>query len=252
MRITFLGTGTSQGVPLINCDCPVCTSTNPKNKRMRCSVMVEAQNANILIDTSIDMYQQFIAYPFQRIDAILFTHAHADHILGMDELRRFNYVQNEVIPIYGNLETMNRIKHVFDYAISDGQLNPGVPSVISHNIDNEFSLGKISIIPIPIMHGEDRIFGYRIGNFAYCTDVNFIPETSYKLLLGLDTLVLGALREKKHPRHFSVEEAVAEVDKIKPNQTFLTHISHFLDHDKDGAKLPPSCSFAYDGLSIEI
>lgn len=215
-------------------------------------MMVETGNTNILIDTSIDMYQQFIAYPFERIDAILYTHAHADHILGLDELRRFNYLQNEVIPVYGNSETMKRINHVFDYAISDGQLKPGVPSVIPHNIDAKFSIGKNNIIPIPIKHGRDQIYGYRIGTFAYCTDASFIPEDSYKLLQDLDVLVLGALRERQHPRHFSVEEAVAEMDKIKPKQTFLTHISHFLDHDIDGNKLPPSCSFAYDGLSIEI
>jgi phosphoribosyl 1,2-cyclic phosphate phosphodiesterase len=252
MRITFLGTGTSQGVPLINCDCPVCTSTNPKNKRMRCSVMVETDNANILIDTSMDMYQQFIAYRFERIDAILYTHAHADHIFGLDDLRRFNYMQQEVIPVYGGVETMNRIGHVFDYAISDGHLNPGVPSIKPNIIDSKFSFKNTEIIPVPIMHGKDRIYGYRIGNFAYCTDVNFIPQESYELLQGLDVLVLGALREKKHPRHFSVDEAVVEMNKIQPKQTFLTHISHFLDHDKDGSKLPPSCSFAYDGLSIEI
>ncbi|HES59457.1 MAG TPA: MBL fold metallo-hydrolase, partial [Caldithrix sp.] len=125
MRITFLGTGTSQGVPIINCDCPVCTSGNPKNKRMRCSVMIETSCANILIDTSIDMYQQFIAWPFKRIDAILYTHAHADHIFGLDELRRFNYLQKEVIPVYGNAETMNRIRHVFDYALNDGPFVSG-------------------------------------------------------------------------------------------------------------------------------
>lgn len=252
MRITFLGTGTSQGVPIINCDCPVCTSTNPKNKRMRCSVMVETDNANILIDTSIDMYQQFIAYPFERIDAILFTHTHADHIFGLDELRRFNYLQKEVIPVYGNVETMNRIKQVFDYALNDGPFVSGIPNITTNTINEEFIIKASKIIPIPLMHGKDEIFGYRIGNMAYCTDVSFIPEESYQLLEGLDILVLGALRERKHPRHFNLEEAIAEMNKIKARQTYLTHISHKLDHETHGNNLPPLCSFAYDGLSIEI
>ena len=252
MRITFLGTGTSQGVPIINCNCPVCTSTNPKNKRMRCSVMIETGHSNILIDTSIDMYQQFIAYHFDRIDAILYTHAHADHIFGLDELRRFNRMQKEVIPVYGNAETMTRIRQVFDYALNDGTFISGIPNITANSIDTEFKIKDIKIIPIPLMHGKDQIFGYRIGNIAYCTDVNFIPEESYQFLHNLDILVLGALREKKHPRHFNVEEAIAEMNKIKAKQTYFTHISHKLDHEKHGRDLPPSCSFAYDGLSIEI
>jgi phosphoribosyl 1,2-cyclic phosphate phosphodiesterase len=252
MRITFLGTGTSQGVPVINCDCPVCTSSNSKNKRMRCSAMVEIGNTSILIDTSIDMYQQFIAYPFKRIDAILFTHAHADHIFGLDELRRFNYLQNEVIPIFGDNETMDRIRHVFDYASNNGQLVPGVPNITTNCIDKVFTIKKIRIIPVSLMHGKDKILGYRISNFAYCTDVSFIPKESYTLLQNLDVLVLGALRERKHPRHFNLEEAITEAQKIGAKNTYFTHISHMLDHDAHSRKLPESCSFAYDGLSIEI
>ncbi len=252
MRVTFLGTGTSQGVPVINCDCPVCTSSNPKNKRMRCSVMVETGSTNILIDTSIDMYRQFIAYPFERIDAILFTHAHADHIFGLDELRRFNYLQSEVIPIYGNTETINRIKHVFNYALNNGQLVPGVPNMTTNCIDNIFTIKKIKIIPISLMHGKDKILGYRISNFAYCTDVSLIPKESYTLLQNLDVLVLGALRERKHSNHFNLEEAIAEAKKIGAKNTYFTHISHMLDHVAHGQILPESCSFAYDGLSIEI
>lgn len=252
MRITFLGTGTSQGVPVINCDCPVCTSSNPKNKRMRCSVMIEIGSTNILIDASIDMYRQFIAYPYERIDAILFTHAHADHIFGLDELRRFNHLQNEAIPIYGNIEAMNRIKHIFNYSSHDGQLVPGVPNFTINCIDKVFTLKKIKIIPVSFMHGKDKILGYRINNFAYCTDVSFIPKESYTLLQNLDVLVLGALRERKHPRHFSLEEAITEANKIGAKNTYFTHISHMLDHGTHSRILPESCSFAYDGLSIEI
>jgi len=252
MRITFLGTGTSQGVPVINCDCPVCTSTNPKNKRLRCSVMIETRNTNILIDTSTDMRQQFLTYPFDRIDAILFTHAHADHIFGLDELRRFNYIQNQMIPVYGNTDTINHIKRVFGYAFTYGKLVPGIPNISANIVENEFKVCDADIIPIPLLHGHDMILGYRVGNFAYCTDVSHIPKKSYSLLQNLDVLIVGALRERKHTKHFNLDEAISETEKIKAKKTYLTHISHMLDHDKHSQKLPESCSFAYDGLSIEI
>jgi phosphoribosyl 1,2-cyclic phosphate phosphodiesterase len=252
MRVTFLGTGTSEGVPIINCDCPVCTSDNPKNKRMRCSVMIEVDSSNILIDTPTDMRQQLLAYPFRRIDAILYTHAHADHIFGLDDLRHFNYIQNQVIPVFSNADTIDRIKTIFGYALNEGQVRPGIPNINVHIVNEKFNLGSTEIIPVPLLHGQDKIFGYRIGNFAYCTDVNHIPESSYKLLRHLDVLVIGALRERKHARHFNLDEAISETGKIKSKKTFFTHVSHLLDHDKHGRELPPSCSFAYDGLSIEI
>ena len=252
MRITFLGTGTSQGVPIINCDCPVCTSKNTKNKRMRTSVIIECFGNNILIDTSTDMRQQFLTYPFERIDAILYTHAHADHIFGLDELRRFNYTQNQVIPVYGDANTINQIKRIFGYAFNDDDLIPGIPNIRAYIFDKEFNVDGTNVIPIPLMHGDDEIFGYRIGNFAYCTDVSRIPVSSYQLLKNLDVLVIGALRERRHNKHFTLDEAIIEAEKIQSKKTYFTHISHILDHDVHGKNLSASCSFAYDGLTIEI
>lgn len=252
MRITLLGTGTSQGVPIINCDCPVCTSKNPKNRRMRSSVIIENSGNNILIDTSTDMRQQFLTYPFERIDAILYTHAHADHIFGLDELRRFNYIQNQVIPVFGDAFTINQIKRIFGYAFNEANLIPGIPNIRAYSVDKEFDVDGTKIMPIPLLHGEDEILGYRIGTFAYCTDVSRIPDSSYHLLCGLDVLIIGALRERKHSKHFTLDEAIAEAEKIQSKKTYLTHISHILDHDVHGNKLPVSCSFAYDGLIIEL
>lgn len=252
MRVTFLGTGTSQGVPLINCDCPVCMSDNPKNKRLRCSIMVETGGKHILIDTSMDMRQQFLQYPFPKVDAVLFTHAHADHIFGLDELRRFNYLQKRIIPIYGNRETIERLKEIFNYAFNGEDIKYGLPNVIENIVDGNFSIGKIQIRPIKLLHGSETVLGFRFENFAYCTDVNQIPEESYPLLEGLDVLVIAALRETRHPKHFSVEEAIAESRKIRAKKTYFTHISHILDHEKHGSALPDGCAFAYDGLVLEL
>jgi len=192
MRVTFLGTGTSQGVPIINCGCEVCRSDDPRNTRMRCSVMIETKGQHILIDTSMDMRNQFLRFPFPRIDAVLFTHAHADHIFGLDELRRFNYLQKQIIPVYGNAETIRHIRAIFGYAFTE-KLVPGIPNISAQTVEEAFYFNDVPIRPIPLMHGDDRIFGFRIGDFAYCTDVNYIPDTSYALLRDLDILVLEKL-----------------------------------------------------------
>jgi len=252
MKITFLGTGTSQGVPIINCDCDVCKSDDPRNNRMRCSVMVETKGRHILIDTSMDMRNQFLKYPFPKIDAVLFTHAHADHIFGLDELRRFNYLQKQIIPVYGNAPTIEQIRSIFGYAFTAPDFVPGIPNISAHIVESDFRIDGVSIRPISLMHGDDEILGFRIGNFAYCTDVNFIPEGSRDLLRDLDILVLDALRERKHAKHFSLSEAVEEAHKIGARQTYFTHMSHILDHNRHGAQLPKHCAFAYDGLVLQI
>jgi len=252
MKITFLGTGTSQGVPIINCDCDVCKSDDPRNNRMRCSVMVETKGQYILIDTSMDMRNQFLRYPFPKIDAILFTHAHADHIFGLDELRRFNYLQKQIIPVYGNTQTIAQIRSIFGYAFTAPDFVPGIPNISAQIVEEEFQIKNIPIQPIPLMHGEEEILGFRIGKFAYCTDVNFIPESSYDLLKDLDILVLDALRERKHAKHFSLSEALEEAQKIDARQTYFTHMSHILDHRRHGAQLPKHCAFAYDGLVLQL
>lgn len=251
VKITFLGTGTSQGVPLINCSCAVCTSADPRNKRLRCSVMIEVSGYHLLVDTSMDMRQQFLTHPFPKIDAVLFTHAHADHIFGLDELRRFNYLQKQIIPVYGNHETMGHLRRIFGYAFDHEVVQYGIPNIEAHEIDGPWCIGTVPVIPVPLRHGEDNVLGFRIGRFAYCTDVNFIPPSSYDLLGDLDILVLDALRETKHSKHFSLTEAIAEAQKIGARHTYFTHISHILDHERHGKILPENCQFAYDGLVLE-
>jgi len=251
VRVTFLGTGTSQGVPIINCNCKVCKSENPKNNRMRCSIMIEINGLYILVDTSMDMRMQFLKFQFPKIDAILYTHAHADHIFGLDELRRFNYLQKQVIPVYGNQMTIDHLKRIFGYAFNKGEIEFGIPNITAQIIQSEFKISDVPIVPIPLLHGDDEIFGYRIGNFAYCTDVNEIPEDSYLLLNDLDILVLDALREIEHNKHFSIGEALDEAKKIKARKTYFTHMSHILDHEVHGEQLPENCFFSYDGLVLE-
>ena len=252
MRLTFLGSGTSGGVPVINCDCAVCRSLNPKNKRLRSSVLFEVNGLNILVDTSPDLRQQLLRQPIPRVDAVLYTHAHADHIFGLDELRRFNYLQKERIQAYAHPETSLKLRSIFDYAFHRGALRKGVPNLSLQDIKGKFSIAGTEIIPIPLLHGNQEILGFRIGNIAYCTDVSAIPEASYKFLENLEYLILDALREKPHPTHFSLDQAIEQAQKISAKQTYFTHISHILDHDKHGQDLPETIQFAYDGLVLEL
>jgi len=252
MRITFLGTGTSHGVPMINCDCEVCRSTNPKNKRLRCSVVVETAGQTILIDTTPDMRAQFLTWRFERIDAVLFTHAHADHIFGMDDLRRFNAIQKERIPVYGSEATLQRLRGIFDYAFAEGEVRKGIPNVRGMTVKDAFTVKGVHITPIQLLHGHMEVFGYRIGDFAYCTDVSEIPQSSYALLEGLDVLVLDALRERPHFTHFSLEQAMAEVEKIKPKRAYFTHMNHNIDYEIHSRLLKDNMQFAYDGLVLKI
>jgi len=252
MRLTFLGTGTSGGIPMINCNCSVCRSDNPKNKRLRCSIMIEVKGLHILVDTAPDLRQQFLRQPFPKIDAVLFTHSHADHIFGLDDLRRFNYIQQAPIPVYGNPETIQRLQTIFDYAFVKTDWHPGRPNLTAAVIEQPFHINDVFVIPVPLNHGKQQILGYRIGNFAYCTDVSHIPAESYALLSGLEILILDALREKAHPTHFNLQQALSEAQKINARQTYFTHMSHKIDHEKHGALLPANMAFAYDGLALEV
>ncbi len=254
MQVTFLGTGTSGGVPVINCDCAVCRSTNPKNKRLRCSVMIEVQSKFLLIDTSMDMRTQFLRHRFPRIDAILYTHAHADHIFGLDEVRRFNYLQKKRIPAYGSKQTLERLHQVFAYAFTNhsSEVVPGIPNLTANIMESTTEIEGIPVTPIPLIHGDCRTFGYRIGSFAYCTDVKSIPETSFSLLHDLDVLVLDALREKPHPTHLSLQEAIDLAARIGAKKTYLTHMNHIIDYEQHSRLLPKNVEFAYDGLILNL
>lgn len=241
------------GVPMVGCNCRVCLSPNPKDKRLRTSAFIKVDEVHILIDTSIDYRQQMLRYGIDHLDAVLYTHHHVDHILGLDDLRSFNFIYRCSIPLYATQETIRHIKRVFQYAFSGTPNASGVPQLSLNIIDRQpFTIKGVEIIPIPLWHGDLPVLGFRIGDFAYCTDVNKIPETSYPLLKGLRVLILDALRFKPHPTHFSVEQAVQEAQRIGAQETYFTHISHKIMHDETEAQLPEGIHVAYDGLTFVL
>lgn len=253
MELIFFGCGTSTGVPVIGCHCEVCSSTDPRDKRTRSSVLIRTSDKNILIDTSTDLRTQSLANKIDRIDAVLFTHPHADHIHGIDDLRAFNLAQGgAAIPCYGEENTIERIKVMFDYIFREDGKDGWKPNLKTTVIDSPFTIFGIEIIPIRIFHGTASIFGYRIGSVAYITDCSSIPEESFKLLEGTEVLILGALRYKPHPTHFSIQQAIDTSNIIKPKRTILTHLSHSLAYNRDNGLLPPNVELAYDGLTIEL
>jgi phosphoribosyl 1,2-cyclic phosphate phosphodiesterase len=253
-RVTFLGTGTSQGVPFIGCSCAVCRSTDPRDKRLRPSIFVDVPGrAQILVDTTTDLRQQALTYGIARVDAILYTHSHADHLLGFDEVRRYNTMQGGPIPAYANGTAWDIIKRTFYYAF-DGvpRLGGGVPQVEAHEIEIPFSISGVRIVPVPLWHGHMPILGYRFGNFAYLTDCNRIADGSWDLLHGLDVLVLDALRDEPHDTHFTVAEALDVIARLAPRHAYLTHMTHDLGHAATNARLPAGVELAYDGLVLEV
>lgn len=252
MKVTFLGTGTSHGVPMIGCDCPVCTSDDPHNSRTRSSVYVEAGGVKLLIDTSPELRIQTVRENIREVDAVLFTHCHADHLFGLDDVRRFNQLSGKPLPCYGNADTLATVRQAFDYVFRPTQIGGGKPSLNLVEIDGPFEVEGLNVTPVLINHGLLDIFGYRIGDFAYLTDCSHIPETSEHLLTNLDTMVLGVLRHEPHETHFSISQGLAVVDKFTPNRAFFTHIAHRLDHETTNRALPPSIKLAYDGLKITI
>ncbi|PUU87300.1 MAG: PhnP protein [Halanaerobium sp.] len=252
LQITFLGTGTSHGVPVIACDCEVCQSNNPKNKRMRTSIHIKSEEYNLLIDTPPEMRLELIANKIKNVDSVLMTHAHADHIMGFDDIRALNWFQGKEMPVYGDHKTLNHIKKVFPYIFSEENPGGGVPQVILKKIEEEMHFKDLTVQPVPIYHGDNKILAYRINNFAYLTDCSKISESSLKLLEGIEYAAVDALRFEEHPTHMSVDQAVELIESLNLKHGYLTHISHRLDHQKLNDYLPEYVSPAYDGLKIEV
>ena len=256
-QMILLGVGTSVGVPSIGCDCSVCTSENPKNNRTRSGAILGLPGGNLLFDTSPDLRMQLLREGIGMVNAVVFTHEHADHLHGLDDLRLFPFMLGHPVPLYCTALVESRIRKVFDYAFIDrAHTHPGAaPQLQFHTVqENEsFQLLGAEIQPIPLEHGPHcRVLGYRIGNVAYCTDTNHIPDSSMEKLRNLDCLVLDALRYKPHPTHFSVEQALEVVEELKPRITYLTHLSHDLDFELANELLPAHVRLAYDGLRIPL
>ncbi len=253
MKITFLGTGTSQGVPIIACQCEICQSENPLDKRLRASVLIETDAKNILIDAGPDFREQMLRHKVLRIDAILLTHEHRDHIAGLDDIRPFNYNQKAAINIFCEDRVLNSLHNVYYYVFKHEKY-PGVPDMKLVPIENApFQIGKTQVTPIRVMHLKLPIYGFRIGDFTYITDANYIDDSELEKAKGTKVLVINALRHKKHNSHFNLEDALAVIEKIKPKHAYLTHISHQMGfHTQVCNKLPKGVSLAYDGLEIEL
>jgi phosphoribosyl 1,2-cyclic phosphate phosphodiesterase len=253
LRITFLGSGTSHGIPMIGCRCDVCQSTDPRDKRLRPSVFLTLDDGTaILIDTSADFRAQALTHDITHIDAVLFTHSHADHVFGLDELRRYNVLQRDAIPLFADERTLADLRRIFDYAFKQTEGGHDyVPRLRPFLIGGPFSVRGGTIVPVPIMHGARAILGYRLGTFAYLTDCSGIPETSYALLAGVELLVIGALRDRPHPSHFTVAEAVDAATRIGASRVYFTHMNHDLGHVATCARLPAGIQLAYDGLVVQ-
>jgi phosphoribosyl 1,2-cyclic phosphate phosphodiesterase len=254
LRITFLGTGTSHGVPMIGCDCETCRSADPRDKRWRASVYVETDDGQgVLVDAGPDVRAQSLAFGIRRVDAIVFTHGHADHIMGLDDIRRFNVLQQRPMPCFGDEFTLSDLRRTFFYVFDPNTpRGGGLPQIELFQVLGPFCLGHQEITPIPIFHGQRPILGLRMGRFAYLTDCSRIPEESWRLLDGLDLLVLDALREKPHPTHFSLSEAIDVSARVGARRTCFTHMCHNLRHADTCARLPPGVELAYDGLVVDL
>lgn len=251
MRLTFLGTGTSHGIPVVGCRCSVCRSENPKNKRTRCGALLEIDGEKWLMDTPTEFRFQALREKLDRVDAVFYTHAHADHILGLDDLRIFTI--HRPLPIYGSRQTLKTLQRMFPYAFSPPkQAGGGFPSLTPHRVRGPFSVGSREIIPLPVYHGKIRIFGYRIGSLAYITDASRIPEATLKAAAGCRVLILNALRWFPHPTHLSLPQAMSIAEKIGAEKIYFTHICHNMEHEAVNAELPHGTELAYDGLSVDF
>ncbi len=253
MKVTFLGTGTSQGVPVIGCDCQVCQSLDYRDKRLRSSVHLAVNNTSLVIDTGPDFRQQMLRERIMKLDAILLTHAHKDHIAGLDDVRAYNFLQQKNMPVYGTKDVHKQLQTEFYYAFEEHKY-PGIPRLDLIEIkDQDFTIDGVTITPLPVLHYNLPVMGFRVGNFSYITDANHIPESTFEKLKGTNILALNALQREKHLSHFNLSEALEVASKIGAEQTYFLHISHKLGTHKAVEKeLPDSVALAYDGLTIEL
>ena len=251
MKITFLGTGTSQGVPVIACECNTCLSTDQHDKRLRTSLLLETDETTLLFDAGPDFRQQMLREHVTKLDSIILTHEHKDHISGLDDVRAFNYKSQDAIDIYSEDRVQKAIKKEYSYVFSEFQY-PGIPKMRLNSIpEHSFIVNGIQIIPVRVFHYRLPVYGFRIGNFAYITDANYIPEESKEKLFGVKSLVINALRKEKHISHFSLREAIDLIREISPKKAFITHLSHQMGcHAEVSKELPPEIMLAYDGLSF--
>jgi phosphoribosyl 1,2-cyclic phosphate phosphodiesterase len=253
MKVTFLGTGTSHGIPAVGCACAVCCSPDPRDRRTRCSVLVEWQGKSLLVDTAPELRLQAVRSHVRRVDAILFTHSHADHIFGLDDVRRFNEIQGGELPVFGRPDVLDDLRCAFSYVFRETQAGGGKPKLALTPVEGEgFEFAELRVEAIPIMHGRLPITAFRFGPFAYATDASSVPPESMERLRGLDTLALGALREEWHPTHFTIDQAIAVAAELAPRRTYFVHMAHTVPHRATEARLPPGVRLAYDGLVVEV
>lgn len=252
VELLLLGTGTSAGVPMIGCHCAVCTSADPRDRRTRPSAVLSYDNARVLIDTTPELRLQCVANGVDRIDAVVYTHAHADHIMGLDDVRRFNALQGTPLDVWADSPTHEVLDRCFGYAFRAArpELKVFRPHLVKRIIDGPFQIQGATWTPIPLLHGDLPVLGFRVGKLAYCTDVSRIPEESFALLAGLDVLVLDALQHKPHETHFNVQQAIEAARRIRAKQTLFTHIAHALGHEQTNRSLPPAMRLGHDGETV--
>lgn len=249
MTVTFLGTGTSQGVPVIGCDCAVCRSLDYRDKRLRSSVHIDVAGQSFVIDTGPDFRQQMLREHITRVDAIIFTHAHRDHTAGLDDVRAYNFLQKSDMPVYGRQAVLSQLKVEYAYAFQEIRY-PGIPQITLKEItDDPFTINSVTITPLPVMHLNVPVHGFRIGNFCYITDANYIPDSTLERMKNTEVLVLNALQHEAHVSHFNLEQAIEQVKRIQPEKTYFTHISHKLGRHAY-VNLPDGIQLAFDGLKV--